>query len=411
MLPKPGAMKRWAHVFAVAMFINTSYGTLSYAFSVLISSDAAGGAFGARTVSLGFGAALLVSGIASLGAGTLADLFGSRRLMAGGSVLGAVALCLLAASREPWQAVLVLAFVAGPAMAATFYEPVYVLMNRWFAPFELPKAYGVLTFLSGFSITIYTPLTRWLVDAAGWREGVVVLAAILLTVGLIVPAIISEPPRAKQGRQSLRRLVSETRAGLRQGDRAFWTFTLLFFVATVAFSGFSFHMIAQLETRGFDKTSVANAIAITGIVSLPARLLLPAFSGRVSSSILLTVCFALLAVAAVIASVANDWWHVWLYIAVFGAVFGAIYPLRALVTSERFAGEYFGRLIGAQALFIAVGRALGPAAIGQFADDRRSYQLAFQAAAVVLMLSAVGMALLVAYANPRVRPGTIRRSI
>ena len=402
-------MKRWAPVFAVAMFINTSYGTLSYAFSVLISSDAAGGAFGARTVSLGFGAALLVSGVASLGAGTLADLFGSRRLMAAGSVLGAVALCLLAACREPWQAVLVLTFVAGPAMAATFYEPVYVLMNRWFAPHERPRAYGVLTFLSGFSITIYTPLTRWLVDAVGWREGVVVLAAILFSVGLIVPAIISEPVRAAQGRQSLRNLVSETRAGLRQGDSAFWMFTILFFVATVAFSGFSFHMIAQLETRGFERTNVANAIAITGIVSLPARLLLPALSGRVASSVLLAVCFALLAVAAIIASVANEWWHVWLYIAVFGAVFGAIYPLRALVTSERFSGEYFGRLIGGQALFIAVGRALGPAAIGQFADGRRSYQIAFQAAAVVLALSAFGMIALLARGSARARSGTDRR--
>ncbi|MEO6397963.1 MAG: MFS transporter [Tepidiformaceae bacterium] len=390
-------MKRWAQVFAVAMFINTSYGTLSYAFSVLISPDAAGGAFGARTVSLGFGAALLVSGIASLGAGTLADLFGSRRLMAGGSVLGAVALCLLAGSREPWQAVAVMALVVGPAMAATFYEPVYVLMNRWFAPAERPKAYGVLTFFSGFSITIYTPLTRWLVDAAGWRGAVVALAGILFAVGMLVPALISEPARATEGRQSFRRLVSETRAGLRQGDRAFWLFTLLFFVATVAFSGFSFHMIAQLESRGFEKTDVANAIAITGIVSLPARLLLPAASGRVSSSILLAACFMLLAVAAVIASAAQEWWHVWVYIAVFGAVFGAVYPLRALVTSDRFAGEYFGRMIGAQALFIAVGRALGPATIGQFADNRRSYQVAFQIAGLVLLLSAVGMVLLLAY--------------
>ena len=195
-------MKRWGHVFAVAMFINTSYGTLSYAFSVLISSDAAGGTFGARTVSLGFGAALLVSEIASLGAGTLADLFGSRRLMAGGSVLGAVALCLLAASREPWQAVLVLAFVAGPAMAATFYEPVYVLMNRWFAPLERPKAYGVLTLLSGFSITIYTPLTRWLVDAIGWREGHFRI--------LVLRVDVRAPPGAVEG---VERVVVDAVAG------------------------------------------------------------------------------------------------------------------------------------------------------------------------------------------------------
>ncbi|MBN9492828.1 MFS transporter [bacterium] len=92
--------------------------------------------------------------------------------MAGGALLGCVGLALLAASQSVWQFVLVLALVCGPAMAATFYEPVYVLMNRWFTAEERPRAYGILTLLSGFSITIYTPLTRWLVDEFGWRQAV-----------------------------------------------------------------------------------------------------------------------------------------------------------------------------------------------------------------------------------------------
>jgi MFS family permease len=371
------------------MFINTSYGTLSYAFSVLITKSGPGGEFGAGFVSLCFGVALLVSGVAGIFAGTVADLFGTRRLMAAGAATGAAGLGLVSASQHGWQFLLAMALVVGPAMAATFYEPVYVLMNRWFAAVDRPRAYGVLTLLSGFSITIYTPLTRWLVDALGWREAVAMLGVILLVVGLLVPALIREPMETSGVQpRSPRAFVRESRDGLRHTTPAFWAFTVAFFFGTLAFSGFSFHMVSQLETRGFDKASVANAIAITGIVSLPARLVLPILSGRAPGAALLAVCLALLGVASILASTAGEWWQVWIYIAVFGAVFGAVYPLRALVIAERFAGPYFGRVVGIQALFVAVARASGPVVIGAIGTSQAEYEFGFRAAAVVLFVAA-----------------------
>jgi MFS family permease len=383
--------RRWLQVFAVAMFINTSYGTLSYAFSVLVTDSGPGGEFGAGTVSVGVGLALLISGAAGIFAGTIADVLGTRSLMAGGALLGCVGLALLGACQEAWQFVLVLALVCGPAMAATFYEPVYVLMNRWFGAEDRPRAYGVLTLLSGFSITIYTPLTRWLVDEFGWRQAVVMLGLFLALVGTAVPALLREPPTlgAAGERMTPRRFLREAGEGVRHSDARFWAFTLAFFGATVAFSGFAFHMISQLETRGFDETSVATAIAITGLVSLPARLLLPMFSGRLPSAGLLAACFGLLACAALLASTASEWWQVWLYVAMFGAVFGAVYPLRALVVSERFAGPYFGRMIGLQALFVAAARALGPITIGLIGTSQAGYEVGFRLAAVVLVVMAV----------------------
>lgn len=383
--------RRWLQVAAAAMFINTSYGTLSYAFSVLVTDSGPGGTFGAGTVSLSFGAALLVSGLVGIFAGTVADLIGTRRLMAAGSVVGCGGLLALAGVQAGWQFFLVMALVCGPAMAATFYEPVYVLMNRWFDAPDRPRAYGVLTLLSGFSITIYTPLTRWLVASLGWREAVAVLGLILLFVGTAVPAVLRESMEARGAGERLtpRRFVHEARDGLRYADARFWWFTLTFFAATVAISGFSFHMIAQLESRGFEEAPVANAIALTGIVSLPARLLLPMLSGRAPSVLLLAVCMALLGVAAWLASVSGAWWQVWVYIAVFGAVFGAVYPLRALVTSEQFAGPYFGRIIGLQALFVAAARALGPVAVSAVGTSQAAYETGFRICAVVLFVASV----------------------
>ena len=380
---------RWAWVAGAAMFINTSYGTLSYAFSVLVTSSGPGGEFGKQLVAVAFGLALLVSGLAAIATGTVADLFGTRRLMAAGSVVGAGGLALLAACQQSWQFVAVMVLLIGPAMAATFYEPVYVLMNRWFEALDRPRAYGVLTLLSGFSITIFTPLTRWLVSTFGWREAVVVLGAILLCVGLAVPASLREPKRAgERPAQSPGAFLREAREGLRHTTPGFWWFTLAFFIATVAFNGYSFHMVSQLETRGFDERSVADAIAVTGIVSLPARLVLPMLSGRAPGAALLGVCLAMLGIAAALASMAGDWWQVWVYIAVFGAVFGAVYPLRALVMAERFSGPYFGRVIGVQALFVAVGRSLGPMVIALIGTDEASYEIGFRIAAGALFFAA-----------------------
>ncbi|MDZ7727922.1 MAG: MFS transporter [Dehalococcoidia bacterium] len=147
-------------------------------------------------------------------------------------------------------------------------------------------------------------------------------------------------------------------------------------------------MISQLETRGFEAGAVAGAIAITGLVSLPGRLLLPSLAARISSAVMLAVCLGGLALSALVASIAGDWWQVWVYVGVFGLVFGAVYPLRTLVLSEQFDGVYFGRVIGLQAMMIAGARALGPVAIGLPGTDTETYSWSFRVAALVLAMAA-----------------------
>lgn len=395
--------RRWAQVALASALINTSYGTMSYAFSVLITDQAAGGDPGRGAVATGFGLAALATGVASLGVGTLTDLLGSRVVIGAGAAVGAASLALFGMCQEPWQALLVLALVMGPARAATFYEPIYVLMNRWFEERERPRAYGVLTLMSGVSITIYTPLTQWFVEWFGWRGAVTGLAVILAVVGITVALLVHEPraeARRARGRLTAREFLNETAAGMRNTNATFWAFSFVFFAAAVAFSGFMFHMIAQLEARGFDPGPVATAIAVTGLVSLPARFALPALSGRFGANAMLGVCLAMLGVAAWIAAGAGSWWEVWLYVAVFGLVFGAVYPLRALVISERFAGPYFGRVIGIQALLMALAGALGPALFGWYGSDTASYRLAFQVAAVVLVAGGIATIILMRGERP-----------
>ena len=382
---------RWLWVAATAVFINTSYGTLSYAFSVFVTKDGPGGTFGEGVVSTGYALAIVVSGIAGIFSGTVADLFGTRRVMAGGAFVGACGLVLLGVCHETWEFLLVMAVVLGPAMAATFYEPIYVLMNRWFLDFERPRAYGVLTLLSGVSITIFTPLTRGLIAAMGWREAMGVLAIILIAIGLVVPLLLTEPmaPREQHHTATPRSFLHEARDGLRHTDSVFWLFSAGYVAGTMAYSGFQFHIVAELEGRGFASGAVAAAVGIAGLVSLPTRLLLPSLAGRVASSLILGGCFCVLGVAAWLASMADSWWQVWLFIALFGLVFGAISPLRGLALSGRFAGPYFGRILAVQTLFVAVAYGLGPVIISWIGTDRAAYAFGFRLAAVVLVGSGV----------------------
>ena len=384
--------RRYGQVALAACLINTSYGTMSYAFSVLVTEQAAGGELGRGTVSTGFALALLVSGVSALGVGTVADLFGTRRLIVGGSTLGAAGLALIAATDTAWQAWPIFALVLGPAMAATFYEPIYVLMNRWFDVRARPRAYGVLTLLGGVSITIFTPLTQFWVNEFGWRGAMVANGAILLAVGWTVAWFLREPPadaRTNSGRVTVAEFRHETWLGLKQTTVQFWLFSAATVLAIISFSGSSFHMIAQLESRGFNADPVSVAIAVTGLVSLPARLYLPSLSSRTGAGLLLALSTAALGIAALVASIADEWWQVWVYVGLFGVVFGGIYPLRALAVSERFSGPYFGRVIGLQALFVAAARAVGPALVGLSADTTKGYSLAFQIAAIALFVSAV----------------------
>jgi MFS family permease len=391
-LPSPTSIDvRWLWVAATAVFINTSYGTLSYAFSVFVTKDGPGGTFGEGVVSGGFALALLISGVAGIGSGTVADLFGTRRLMAAGAVAGAAGLALLGVCDEAWQFVVIMGVIIGPAMAAAFYEPVYVLMNRWFEAHERPRAYGVLTLLSGVSITIFTPLTRALIAGVGWRGTMGVLALILVVIGLLVPLVLREPaPLPGERRSGRPSLLAEARDGVRHTNAIFWLYTLTMFVAVTAFSGYQFHLVAELESRGFASGAVAAAVGVTGLVSLPTRLLLPSLAGRSGSAVLLAACLCALGIAAWIASIADAWWQVWLFVVLFGLFFGALYPLRTLALSERFAGPYFGRIIAIQTLFVAIGYALGPVTVSSIGTDRRDYEFAFRLAAIVLVLSGVG---------------------
>ena len=185
-----------------------SWGPLYYAFSVLMKPMQAELGWGRDVLVGGHSVALLVWGLAAYPTGKLIDRYGGRLVMSVGSVTAACAFALLANVHS--VAVYYAAWVfAGIAMALCLYEAAFTVLtlayrerSRW--------AITVLTLAGGFASTVFWPVTQMLVDAHGWRDAVLALAAVQALVCLPLHAFAL--PGAPAAHPSVASAVARTPA-------------------------------------------------------------------------------------------------------------------------------------------------------------------------------------------------------
>jgi MFS family permease len=79
-------------VIALATMVNIGYGTMFYAFSVLLGEDAAAREFSRTVLPASLSMGVVVSGALALLVGTLCDVVGPKRVLLAGAVLGSAGL-------------------------------------------------------------------------------------------------------------------------------------------------------------------------------------------------------------------------------------------------------------------------------------------------------------------------------
>lgn len=111
----------------------TGWGVVFYAFPVLNPQITAATGWPAGATTAAFSLALVVSALAGIRVGRILDRRGPRTVMTVGSVLGVISLLIVASA--PDVPVFVTGWaLAGLAMAATFYQPAFAALTRWWAP-------------------------------------------------------------------------------------------------------------------------------------------------------------------------------------------------------------------------------------------------------------------------------------
>jgi MFS family permease len=176
-----------------------SWGILFYSIAVFFVPMREELGWSKAVVSAGITIGLVSSGIFAPWVGAQIDRGNAWPVLTGGSILGSAAVLAWAFVATP-LAFWAVCFAMGAAMACTLYEPGFAVLSRTLGD-DAPRGILKMTLVGGFASTVFIPLAHVLVEAVGWRDAVLALAA----ANLLLPAAIhatmlsprfSPPPRA-----------------------------------------------------------------------------------------------------------------------------------------------------------------------------------------------------------------------
>jgi MFS family permease len=335
-----------------------SWGSLYYAFSFLITPlmEASGG--DKPTVFAAFSLGLLVSGLLSAPVGALIDRRGGRGVMTAGSLAAAVLLAAL--SRVESVAALYAVWAGlGAVMAATLYDPAFAVITRLFAA-NYRRAITALTLFGGFASTVFWPLTQFLIAAVGWRQALLVLAALNLAVCVPVHWWVVPPGSASARTRPVAPVgPGAFRAALRMP--VFYLLTLAFTGNALVFSATQVHLMSMLQAKQLSAASAALVGAMIGPMQVTGRVLELAFGSRLSASTVGILAMAFLPIALWVLSVAGVQWPLLVAFAViYGIGNGAMTIVRGAIPAELFGRDAYGAINGAMAAPVTVAKAAGP---------------------------------------------------
>jgi MFS family permease len=271
-----------------------NWGALYYAFALLVVPLQRELGVETWTVTGAFSLALLMSAALAPTVGRWGDRGHGPLVMQLGGFSAAV--LLGAWTLLPGIVMLYVVWAGlGLCMAATLYEPAFVIVGRAYDnPTGRLRALAAITIFGGLASTVFLPGTAFLVATFEWR-GAVVGLAIALTVSTLLtrqfvfrtlttrPLANTTPITALVGRPAAHQFRFLIVAGM-------------FTFATLASGAFSTNLVPALGERGVAPTSAALLGGLMGAMQLPGRVLLMNGTLAGSPGILLALSLALHAV-------------------------------------------------------------------------------------------------------------------
>lgn len=144
------------------------YGTLMYAYAVLLPHMAIDLGLSLSQIFGVLSAGLLFGGIVSPLSGHLTDRFGGRWVMVGGSIV--VGLAVVAMSQvTTWQQLFATILVAEGAGMFVLYNVAFAAVARLDLNVPAQRSISIITLFGGVASTIFWPLTLALYNAQGWQ--------------------------------------------------------------------------------------------------------------------------------------------------------------------------------------------------------------------------------------------------
>jgi MFS family permease len=374
---RPGGLDRFVAGVAVGQVV--SWGVLYYAFAVLLVPMQRDLGWSRTTLVGGFTVAVVISGLMAPTIGRHLDDHNPRVVMGAGSIAAVVLVIAWAQARSvpayyaTWAAI-------GLSMALVLYEPAFTVVAKRYAP----RHHGPLaavTLIAGTSSFFFQPLTSALASAHGWRDALLILAAVLGAVTL--PIHFGLLPGA--GRASAIRRTEVPAQPVTDGR--FWTLTAAFAAASVTSFGTSVLLVAYLVDHAWSLGGAALAGGTLGIMQLGGRLLFASLYDRLDRRTMARLMLGLpgMGVALLLSSGGSP--LVWAALGVLGMTQGLNTLLRVTLLADLYGTARFGALNGLSATPVVLARALAPLGAAFLASATGGYGVPF-----VLLAAIAGLA-------------------
>ena len=338
-------------------------------------------------------AALLLGGVSGPLVGWAFDRLGPGRLFQGGAVLGVLAFAL--ASRVDSLPLLVLTYgvLGGLALAALGSQANLILAALWY-PGARGRAIAVADLGTGLGAFCFIPLGQALVSALGWRETLLVWAALLMLIVLPLSAFQRLPGDGHAGRLAPREPPAAWTVAGAIRSRPFWWLAATRFFGAFAFPVLNVHMVAYAIDQGIAPARAATALGAVSLVSLAGRLTTGVLCDRLGRAETLTITYASAAAGigclVLLRTTAAPWWLA-LYVLFYGMAQGSTGIVHSARAADVFTGASFGSIYGWLALAVGPGEALGAWLGGTMYDVWGSYLPAFGVVVLALAAGVVSM--------------------
>jgi MFS family permease len=362
----------------------TSWGVVYYAFPVLAPRISADTGWSTATTAAAFSLALLVSAAAGIPIGRTLDHRGPRAVMTGGSALAVTA--MLAVAAAPNLPLFMAAWtLAGVAMAATFYQPAFAALTRWYGPAHI-RALTTVTLAGGLASTVFAPLTATLANHIGWRGTYVALAGIL--------AVVTIPAHALALRVPWPTAPTGPAQSLTGHDATARTRPFLLLAAALTLSGFAVYavligLVPLLTTRGASTTTAAWALGLGGLGQTLGRTLYTTLARHTGVTARTAALIAAGGATTALLAVIRGPVPLLIALAMLaGMVRGNLTLLQATAITDRWGITRYARLSAILAAPVTIAGALAPFAGAAIANPLGGYPRLFLVLAIVSAVAA-----------------------
>jgi predicted MFS family arabinose efflux permease len=379
-------------VGALAVTQTVGYGTMLYAFAVLLTAVAADLHTSTAAVTGALTVCVLTSALTAIPVGRWLDRHGGRGVMTAGSILGTAA--LLAWSQAQSLPQLYGAFVLlGVASASVLYEAAFAVVVATVPATARAPAMLAVTIVAGFAASIFLPLTGYLLGHLGWRHTLIALAIAYAASAIPLHALTVPGGAAPHAATGDRR--AEVRAIRRAAwaDPGFWLFAAAFTAQSTALAVISVHLVSYLVRLGHPPGFAASVAGLLGVLSVTGRIVTTALRRKWSTAAVTATVFALQAAALVaMPAIGRSGLGAAACVTAFGIGYGVATIARPAMLAERFGTTAYASIAGALAVPVTIAKAGAPL-IAAVVAVHAGYGAVMIAAACACVLAASGLML------------------